>query len=227
MTPTTCTTCDAPLPAAPADESRPDTCATCAAAPFAAPSTASPAGPLPGPPSSSMLPPLLSSAPLGATVPGSVIPGRAPVGPAARPTLITRTRLPEGILVGAAMAALSGVAWWAVVTLTGTELAYGAIALGVVIGQAVLIGARKGGAGPALVAGLACLASLAVAEYFIQRSLTISNFGVDLPLWTGLSTAKDVVWDSLRGEPITGAFWAVGIIAAMASAGAATRRPVI
>ncbi len=141
--------------------------------------------------------------------------------------LVTKTRLLEGTLVGVAMAVLAGVGWWAIVALTKTPFAFGALVVGIVVGQAVLIGARKGGPGPALVAGLACLTSLAVAEYFIQRSLSIESLGADLPLWQGFSTAFDVVRSSLQAEPMTGAFWAVAVLAAAVNAISPARRPIL
>ena len=141
--------------------------------------------------------------------------------------LVTKTRLLDGALVGVAMAALAGVGWWAVVALTKTQFVYGALVVGVVVGQAVLIGARKGGSGPAVVAGLACLTSLAVAEYFIQRSLAIQSLEADLPLWQGFATAFDVVRSSLQAEPLTGVFWAIAVLAAAVSAGSPARRPIL
>ena len=165
---------------------------------------------------------------LGVSVPASALAGSTnEPGPPMYLPLVTKTRLLEGILVGVAMATLAGVGWWAVTALTKTQFVYGALAVGLVIGQAVLIGARKGGSGPGLVAGLACFTSLAVAEYFIQRSLAIQSLGADLPLWQGFSTAFEVVRSSLQAEPITGAFWAAAIVAAALSAGSARRRPIL
>lgn len=165
---------------------------------------------------------------LGASVPASALASStaAPDPPTYLP-LVTATRLLDGIVVGMAMATIAGVAWWAAVAFTQFRFAYGAVVVGFVVGQGVLIGARKGGTLPAIVAGLACLTALAVAEYFIQRSLTIDTFHAELPLWQGLSTAVDVVRSSLEAEPITGIFWGMAVIAAMISAGSRTRRPIL
>lgn len=213
MTPTTCTRCGAPLPAVPADHRHADWCAACAARASGAVE--------PGP----SLPP---AAPTGAgTWGGGPSAVSAPPGPGAFAPMVTRLRLPEGVIVGAAAAALAGAAWWASVAFTERQFVYAAIVVGLVIGQGVLIGARKGGPIPALVAVVLTLVALVVAEYFIQRSLAISNAGVDLDLWLGVSTARDVVQTSVEEEPLTGLFWLLAAGAAALGAGRAGRRPVI
>lgn len=141
--------------------------------------------------------------------------------------MVVRRRLGEGLVVGLAAAVLAGTAWWASVFFTERLIVYAAIVVGIVVGQGVLIGARKGGAVPAVVAGLLTLAALLVAQYFIERSLAIANFGADIPLWLGFGTAREIVTDSVDGDPLIGLFWLVSAFAAIISAGAPSRRPVV
>lgn len=142
--------------------------------------------------------------------------------------MVTKVRPLDGVLVGIAAAALAGLAWWASVAFTENLFVYAAIIVGVVVGQGVLVGSRRGGIVPALLAGVFTLAALVVAQYFIERSLAISTFGAkDLPLWMGLSTAVDVVRSSVDGDPKIGLFWALSVVAALVSAGSRSRRPVL
>lgn len=213
MSPTTCTRCGAPLPAVPADHRHPDWCAACAAR---ASGDVAPAPPLP------------PSPPTGAGTwgggPGAVT---APPGPITFAPMVTKLRLPEGLLVGLAAGALGGLGWWASVAFTERQFTYAAIIVGLLVGQGVLIGARKGGVLPGVVAAAITVVALAVAEYFIQRSLAISTLGADVPLWLGFSTAKDVVQTSIDDDPVTGLFWLLAAGAAALGAGRAGQRPVI
>lgn len=138
-----------------------------------------------------------------------------------------KVRLGDSALVGLGAAAAAGGLWWAVVAFTERQFVYGAIAVGLLVGHGVLIGARQGGPVPGLLAATFTLASLAVAEYFIQRSLAISKEGFDLPLWTDLTFATDVVSDGIERRPIIGLFWGIAAIAALLTAGMPSRRPSV
>ncbi|MCU1499939.1 MAG: hypothetical protein JWM47_3892 [Acidimicrobiales bacterium] len=202
MTLTTCIGCGNPLPEVAADPRYPDRCPVCMAR------------------GASMLPP-----PGAGAMPGW--PNVAGQPSSAFAPMITRTRVIDGLLLGLAAATLAGVAWWAVISTTKAQFPYAAIAVGVLVGQAVLIGARRGGIFPALVATVASVVALVVAEYFIQRSLAIAELGVDLPLWLGLSSATDIVRGTVEEDPLTGGFWAVAAIVAALSAGSRNRRPLL
>lgn len=141
--------------------------------------------------------------------------------------MVVRTRHVEALVVGAATAGVAGVAWWAAVSATEQQFFYLAIVLGLLVGHGTLLGARRGGVGPAAIAGLATLGALVVSEYFIQRSLAISRLGADVALWNGFSVAGDVVRDSLEVEPLAGLFWALAALAAVAVTAGRSRRPVI
>ena len=142
-------------------------------------------------------------------------PSSAPSGP----------RLADGLLVGVASGVVAGVAWWAVVAFTQRQFVYLSVILGVLVGQGVLIGARRGGIVCGALAAVITLAALAVAQYFIERSLAISQAQVDVPLWSGFSFAKTVVHESINESPLSGVFAVVAAVTAAATAGTPYMRP--
>lgn len=142
--------------------------------------------------------------------------------------MVVRTRPTDAILVGLGAAALAGLAWWAVVATTERLFVYGAVLVGVIVGQGVLLGDRKGGVVPGLLAPVFTLAALAVAQYFISRSLAISTEGAgDVPLWLGFSTAVDIVRASIDDDKFIVLFWLVSAAVAMVIAAVPSRRPVL
>lgn len=146
-------------------------------------------------------------------------------GPAWAPPPSPRPRMLDALLVGTAAAALAGLAWWGVVSATKTQFVYGAVVVGFLVGSGVLIGARRGGAGPAFLALILTLTCLIVAEYFVQRTLAVKETGADIPLWLGLTTARDVVKESVTEHPMTGIFWLVALIPAVTTTLTPSRRP--
>lgn len=157
----------------------------------------------------------------------------APAAPAAwqappqRQVVVVSQRIPEGLLVGAAAAGIAGVLWWASVAFTERQFVYGAILVGIIVGQGVLIGARKGGVVPGVIAAVLTLAALVCAEYFIQRSLAISQYEYDLALWTDFGTAKTIVQEAVEADPLTALFWGISAFVALFSAGASNKHPLI
>ena len=135
------------------------------------------------------------------------------------------SHLGDGVLIGLAAAAVAGLAWWAVVAFTERQFVYGAIGVGLLVGHGVLAGARRGGPVFGLMAAVLTLVSLAVAEYFIQRSLAISQSGFDVPLWTDLAFAKDVVREGVKAQPAIAIFWGIAAVASLWTAGIPSHRP--
>lgn len=216
MLPSPCSSCGSPLPAVANDPHRPDLCAACAAR------SAGVEGPtvVPAPPQASG-----RSDQYGADAWVNATPGQ-PAPP--RPV---RTRPLDGILTGLAAAAVGGAIWWGVTSLTERQIPYLAVIVGVIVGQGVVEGTRKGGIVPGLIAGVCCLGALIVAQYFIERSLFLSaaqdrGVTVDLPLWDGFSSAKQVVQDAVEEDKLRGVFWIVAAVAAAVTAGSSGRRPV-
>lgn len=211
MLPPACATCGAPLPADAADTAHPDTCPSCA--------DRNARGAFPSRPSGVAAPPPPSGG-WGAPSIG---------GPR---QLVVKSRLPDGLLTGMAAAAIGGTAWWLVTSLTSSQIPYLAIVVGVLIGQGVLIGARKGGIVQGVTAALLCLVALAVAEYFIQRSLAIheaqkAGGSLAIPLWQGFSFAREVVTEAVKDRTLTPIFWGLGAVVAFVVTFDSKRRPAV
>lgn len=205
--PPACAICGSPLPTVPADTAHPERCPACAARAVGAPG-----------PTSAVAPP-----PQGGW--------GAPPPPISAP-LVVKVRLLDALLTGIAAAAVGGVAWWAVVALSGSQFPYLALIVGILAGQGVLIGARKGGPLQGALAAGFCLVALVVAEYFVARSLAISQAAdagqhLDVPLWQGFSFAREVVTEAVKADKLVGLFWGIAVIAAAVTAGAPSRRPAI
>ncbi len=168
--------------------------------------------------------------PAGAPPPS---PGRADrvalTANASPPTLVVRTRPFDAILTGIAAAAIGGAVWWAAVAFSHREIPYLALLVGILAGQGVLVGARRGGLLQGVLAAVFCLGALGVAQYFVQRSLLVdaSGAGSSVPLWLGFDSARRVVTGSVRDHALTGVLFAVSVVAAAVSAGSASRRPAI
>ena len=220
MLPPSCARCGAPLPAVAADPTHPEWCGACAARALDAPG----------------MPP---------TVPSSS--GRTSQAPWSNPTTVpspddaapvVRVRVLDGLLTGLAASAIAGVLWWGVViglAQKGTDLELwhlGSILVGLIVGQGVLTGSRKGGGASGLLALVLSAATVAVAVYFIDRSQTIialSDAGrsSDVPLWDGVRAAADVYqgwWDFDRTRVL---MWLAGPIIAVLIAGWPGRRPLV
>ena len=154
-----------------------------------------------------------------------------PLAPSADPrqlrgpaTVVSETRVADGLLVAAAAATVAGVLWWAIVALTQRQFVYVAILLGTFVGQAGLVGGRRGSIGLGIVAATVTLLSLTATQYFISRSLAIAELGLDVPLWDGTSTFVDVTRASLEEDPITGLFVVGAAVIAGVVAGTPGRR---
>lgn len=177
-----CAQCGAPLPAVPADPAHPERCGACAARALQG-AGAAPSAMAPPPRPTPMVPTAAGALPLGVD----------------RPTVVRRLRTGDALLVGLAAAGLAGLVWWALGGLV--ELAfwhYAAALVGLIVGQGVLVGARKGGAVPAAIAAVLSLAVVLVAVYFIDRTqqiaaLTDAGRTSDVPLWQGISPFWDVI----------------------------------
>ncbi len=210
---------DAPIPVAPQRPSTPgSTLAGLPTRPAGGPSIIPPLVPgaqNPSPPPPASAPAASAMAP-PVSIPGAIGPGptvettrganptaAASVGGTAEPS---PSRVADGVLVGMAGAALAGCVWWLVVAMTQRQFPYLSILLGALVGQAVLVGSRKGSATLAGLAGVLTLISLSISQYFIARSLAISELGLDVPLWDGAGNAMDVIKSAYQGDALTAVF---------------------
>jgi hypothetical protein len=146
----------------------------------------------------------------------------APPGAAAG----TEGSVPLAVMGGFAGAVVAGLAWWAIVATTRMQVTFVALGVGWVVAQAVLVCcARRPRLPLQAIAGAFTLASLAVSEYFVQRTLFIEDFeeltgaGPGIPLWDGFGTAREIVTEGLKDDPTTGLFWLGAVVAAVVVAG--------
>lgn len=149
-----------------------------------------------------------------------------------RPELMVKARPFDALLTGVAAATVGGAIWWLVVALTKSEFPYLALLVGILAGQGVLVGARRGGLAQGVAAALFTAVALLVAQYFVQRSITIgdaADLGITthIPLWQGFDVARQIVTDSIKDHRVTGLFFAIAVVAAGVTAGSSSRRPAV
>jgi hypothetical protein len=142
-------------------------------------------------------------------------PGATPFTSSSAQKALRRTNWFDAITFAIASATVGGTLWWAVVAFTERQFLYGAIAVGAIVGMSTALGARKTGIATAVLAGACTLVALAVAEYFIQRTLAINDGVTGIPLWDGFGFARDVVKSALEEDGLTGLFWGLAVLAAI------------
>ncbi len=150
---------------------------------------------------------------------------------------MVRTRVLDGILTGLAASAIAGALWWgvsyAIATNTDVDQWHlGSILVGLIVGQGVLTGSRRGGAVSGLIALVLASLTVLVTVYFIDRSqmiigLTDAGRSSDVPLWSGFGTVIDVYRAWWEFDPSRPAMWLLGPAAAVATAGWPGRRPLV
>lgn len=209
MLPPSCARCGAPLPAVAVDPTHPEWCASCAARA---------AGTAIAPPT---VPPRPGPGAYGPTA-STMTPGGAGTG---------RVRMGDAALLGLAAAGLGGLLWWGVAVLTESELwHYGSALLGLVVGIGVMVGARRRGLGPSVLAVVLSAAAVPVAVYFIDRSLAIAaredaGISSSIPLWDGFGTAEDVIRSWIEGDRAKAAGWLLAPLVALVVTLVWRRRP--
>jgi hypothetical protein len=220
LLPPSCARCGAPLPAVAADPTHPEWCGACAARALDAPG----------------MPPTVPSASARTSQAPWTKPTTAPDAPGG-PPLIIKTRVLDGILTGIAASAIAGALWWAgaVALLQKSDVEQwhlGSVLVGLIVGQGVLTGSRRGGFVSGLLALVFSVATVAATVYFIDRSemiIALNDAGrtSDVPLWQGFSSALDVYrgwWEFDQSRP---AMWGLGPIIAVLIAGWPGRRPLV
>lgn len=151
----------------------------------------------------------------------AVPPTTAAQPPASGSRLVVRTRPFDAVLTGGAAAVLGGIAWWAAASLLELDWwEYGSLIVGVLVGFGTLLGARRGGVVPGVIALVFATVATVVGAYFIDRSLTIAALGDlditnDIPLWSGFSAFTDVFTDGVDADPVRAAGWLLGPLAAL------------
>ncbi len=134
--------------------------------------------------------------------------------PEAKPVLPAGpANLLGGFVGGAVGAVLATALWYGVVAITQWQIGLVAIAVGFIVGQAVVLGAAGRGSilllpislGFTLVALVA--SEYLIAHYFLEQ--VAAEMGVPLAEAEALFTPVDLVRASLEAEPITLLFWAI------------------
>ena len=126
--------------------------------------------------------------------------------------------LAGGIIGGAIGAVLATALWYGVVAITNWQIGLVAIAVGFIVGQAVVFGAGRHPSVMLVPISLAfTLVSLVVSEYLIARHF-LGMAAAEAAAETGIPAAEfeaffsspiDLLRFSLESEPITLLFWAI------------------
>ncbi len=150
------------------------------------------------------------------TAPGTGLPYRPP-------------RMGDAFLVGTAAAGIGGLLWWAAATVTQFEYWQAlSFLMGAVIGFGVLVGARRGGAGPAILAFVLAVVAVPVVVYFIDRTFLIDALADDgqlrtVPLWVDVEAFVDATRGWIDFEPTRAVGWVLGPVVAAIVAGIGRR----
>jgi hypothetical protein len=132
----------------------------------------------------------------------------SPVTPAGAGNLV------GGVVGGVIAAGVAAGVWYAIVTITEFQVGLVAVAVGWIVGQGVVLGAR--GRGSILfipVSVVLTLLALATSEYLIVHHYVSQEF-VDVP-FPSLELAIDFVTISIEEDPITLLFWGIALIPAV------------
>lgn len=127
--------------------------------------------------------------------------------------------LAGGLVAGLLAAVVATIGWYLVVTLSGYQVGFVAVAVGWLIGTTVVFGARGRVSWPLVGAAVAItLVSLAVSEYLILYHLVSEMIRVEglgeIELFQPLEVMVDVVISSITEDPVTLVFWAVALLVA-------------
>jgi len=162
-----------------------------------------------------------------------VFPSPTTSAPTTSGGLVVRTRVGDGLLVGAAAAGIGGGAWWAIAAFGQFEQwHYASAVLGLLVGFGVILGARRGGPVPAIIAFVLASVAMVVCVYLIDRSLQIAaleDAGITsaIPLWSGFSAAREVISGWVDVAPEKAAGWLLAPLIAAIVAGRPSSRPAL
>lgn len=137
------------------------------------------------------------------------VPAAAPAQPA------TMSDLLGGLLAGVVAAVLATAIWYGVVAATHFQVGIVAIAVGFIVGQGVVLGARRR-TSIALVAisVVLTLLALVVSEYLIVAYFVGQEYGFPIEVVQPPDLVLGVVAESLGADPLTLVFWAIALFQA-------------
>lgn len=111
-------------------------------------------------------------------------------------------------------ALLGGLIWYFFVTLSGLQSALMCALVGLIVGKAILLG-RGSSFVPcaSYISVVITFITLFLSEYFIDHYF-FEKYNGAVSVFLPLTTIFQIVLDSLRSDPLTLLFWAVGLVAA-------------
>lgn len=131
----------------------------------------------------------------------------------------TPSDIAGGLLAGIVAAVLASAIWYGVVVVSGWQVGLVAIAVGFLVGQGVVLGARKRGS-VALVAisVVLTLLALVISEYLIVAHFVGQELapGESLEILQAPDLVVSVVTESVTADPLTLVFWAIALFQAVA-----------
>ena len=141
----------------------------------------------------------------------------APMAEMAPPTPASMSDVLGGLLAGGVAAIVATAIWYGVVAATQYQLGIVAIAVGFLVGQGVVLGARRRSSVALVVISVVLtLVALAISEYLIVAYFVGQEFGVPVDIVQPPDFVVSVITDSLAADPITLAFWAIALFQAVA-----------
>jgi hypothetical protein len=149
----------------------------------------------------------------GPTIPGLgetvALPAGAPAQPASTSDVL------GGVLAGVVAAVLATAVWYGVVAATHFQVGIVAIAVGFIVGQGVVFGARRRTSIVLVaVSVVLTLLALALSEYLIVAHFASQELGFSVELVQPPDFVLGVISDSLGADPLTLVFWAIALFQA-------------
>jgi hypothetical protein len=133
----------------------------------------------------------------------------------AAPSVDARGGLIGGLALGIGAAVMAAIAWYLVVALSQSQIAFVAILVGWFVGTAVVLGARRRVSLPLVVASpILTLLALAVSEYLIIYHLFTQEFGLMVEILQPIDVMIEIVVESVTSDPTTLIFWGLAVAAA-------------
>ena len=122
------------------------------------------------------------------------------------------------LLAGLVAAVVAAAAWFGVVVLTKYLIAYAAIAVGMVVGAAVVVGSGgKRGRSLQVMSVLIALTAVGFTEYLVARYGGIQVHGPEgYPLLVGPGRMLEMIVDGIEQDYLTLLFWGVCLLVAFA-----------
>jgi hypothetical protein len=120
-----------------------------------------------------------------------------------------------GLVAGAVAAVLGTIVWYLAVAITERQIAFVAIAVGWLVGSAVVFGARRRLSIP-LIGGsvLLTLGALGVSEYLIIYHFVTQELGISFDLLQSPAVILELIAESVSADPVTLVFWGIALVVA-------------